>query len=91
MGDGCIPAPITYRYIPMDAYHVAACEFLVSVIRNQPELLKDFTPNKDSGEMVANFCSGFIERFAYSLKDFDQGSPEAGMDNWSFLNFKKEP
>lgn len=73
----------------MDTHHLAACEFLASLIRNQPELLKGFTPNKDSGEMVANFCSGFIERFAYSLKDFDEGSKEASLDDWSFLSIKK--
>jgi hypothetical protein len=73
----------------MDIQHLAACEFLAAVIRNQPELLKGFTPNKDSGEMVANFCSGFIERFARSLKEFDAGSSEASLDDWSFLNIKK--
>lgn len=73
----------------MDTYHLVASEFLASVIRNQPELLKGFTPNKDSGEMVANFCSGFIERFSRSLKDFDEGSKEAGLDDWSFLTLKR--
>lgn len=73
----------------MDNYHLAACEFLASVIRNQPELIKGFTPNKDSGEMVANFCTGFIERFANGLKDFDLGSPEASLGDWSFLDIKK--
>jgi hypothetical protein len=73
----------------MDIHHLAAAEFLAAVIRNQPELLKGFTPNKDSGEMVANFCSSFIERFSRSLKDFDEGSKEAGLDDWSFLNIKK--
>jgi hypothetical protein len=73
----------------MDIQHLAACEFLASVIRNQPELLKGFTPNKDSGEMVANFCSTFIERFSQSLKDFDSGSTEASLDDWSFLSIKK--
>jgi len=73
----------------MDVHHLAACEFLAAVIRNQPELLKGFTPNKDSGEMVANFCSGFIERFSHSLKEFDEGSTEASLDDWSFLNIKK--
>jgi hypothetical protein len=73
----------------MDTYHLAAAEFLAATIRNQPELLKGFTPNKDSGEMVANFCSGFIERFSRSLKDFDEGSKEAGLDDWSFLSIKK--
>jgi|GEM_PF-6439281 len=74
----------------MDTYHLAACEFLAAVIRNQPELLKGFTPNKDSGEMVASFCSGFVERFSHALKDFDSGSPEAQLDDWSFLNIKKD-
>ena len=73
----------------MDIHHLVASEFLAAVIRNQPELLKGFTPNKDSGEMVANFCSGFIERFSRSLKDFDEGSQEASLDSWSFLNIKK--
>ena len=73
----------------MDTHHLVASEFLASVIRNQPELLKGFTPNKDSGEMVANFCSTFIDRFARSLKDFDEGSPEASLDDWSFLATKK--
>jgi hypothetical protein len=73
----------------MDTYHLVASEFLASVIRNQPELLKGFTPNKDSGDMVANFCSAFIERFAHSLKDFDEGSTEANLDDWSFLTIKK--
>lgn len=73
----------------MDSYHLVASEFLASVIRNQPELLKGFTPNKDSGEMVANFCSTFIARFANSLKDFDEGSKEANLDDWSFLAIKK--
>ncbi len=73
----------------MDIHHLAACEFLAAVIRNQPELLKGFTPNKDSGDMVANFCSGFISRFAHSLKDFDEGSKEASLDDWSFLSIKK--
>jgi len=74
----------------MDSYHLIASEMLASVIRNQPELLKGFTPNKDSGEMVAKFCSGFIERFAASLKDFDEGSKEASLDDWSFLTTKKD-
>lgn len=73
----------------MDIHHLAACEFLAAVIRNQPELLKGFTPNKESGEMVANFCSAFIERFSHSLKDFDEGSTEASLDDWSFLSIKK--
>lgn len=75
----------------MDKYHVAACEFLVSVIQHQPELIKGFLPNKDSGEMVANFCGSFIERFAHNLKDFDEGSKEASLDNWSFLTPTKQP
>jgi len=74
----------------MDTHHLAACEFLASVIRNQPELLKGFTPNKDSGEMVASFCAGFIEKFSVALKDFDEGSKEASLDDWSFLNIKSE-
>lgn len=74
----------------MDIHHLAACEFLASVIRNQPELLKGFTPNKDSGQMVAAFCSGFIEKFSAALKDFDEGSTEAKLDDWSFLNIKAE-
>ncbi len=74
----------------MDTYHLVASEMLASVIRNQPELLKGFTPNKDSGEMVANFCSAFIERFATSLKDFDEGSKESSLDDWSFLTIKKD-
>lgn len=73
----------------MDNYHLVASEFLAAVIRNQPELLKGFTPNKDSGEMVASFCTSFIERFAYGLKDFDEGSTEASLDDWSFLAIKK--
>lgn len=73
----------------MDIHHLAACEFLAAVIRNQPALLTGFTPNKESGEMVAGFCSGFIERFSHSLKDFDEGSTEADMDDWSFLSIKK--
>lgn len=74
----------------MDVHHLAACEFLASVIRNQPELLKDFTPNKDSGVMVASFCVGFIEKFSASLKDFDEGTKETAADDWSFLNIKAE-
>lgn len=74
----------------MDSYHLAAAEFLAAVIRNQPELLKGFTPNKDSGEMVANFCGGFIEKFSHTLRDFDAGSPEATLDDWSFLSIKKD-
>ena len=74
----------------MDIHHLAACEFLASVIRNQPGLLTGFTPNKDSGQMVAAFCAGFIERFSASLKDFDEGSKEATLDDWSFLTIKAE-
>jgi hypothetical protein len=74
----------------MDIHHLAASEFLASVIRNQPELLKGFTPNKDSGQMVAAFCAGFIEKFSASLKDFDEGSKEASLDDWSFLDIKSE-
>lgn len=73
----------------MDTYHLVASEFLASIIRNQPELLKGFTPNKDSGEMVANFCGAFIERFSHTLKDFHEGSKEASLDDWSFLSIKK--
>jgi len=74
----------------MDVHQLAACEFLASVIRNQPELLKGFTPNKDSGQMVAAFCEGFIEKFAMSLKTFDEGTKEVTMDDWAFLNIKAE-
>lgn len=73
----------------MDNYHVAACEFLASIVRHQPEFLKGFNPNKDNGEMVASFCAAFIERFAHCLKDFDEGSKEASLDNWSFLTIAK--
>lgn len=74
----------------MDNYHLVASEFLAAVIRNQPELLKGFTPNKDSGDMVAGFCSSFIERFAHNLKTFDEGSKETDLDEWSFLKIKKD-
>lgn len=74
----------------MDNHHIVASEFLASVIRNQPALLTGFTPNRDSGQMVASFCTGFIEKFAASLKEFDEGSPEGSADDWSFLNIKAE-
>ncbi|MRR51341.1 MAG: hypothetical protein EG825_10570 [Rhodocyclaceae bacterium] len=74
----------------MDNHHIVACEFLASLIRNQPELLKGFIPNKDSGQMVAGFCTGFIERFSATLKDFDEGSKESTLDDWSFLTIKAE-
>ena len=72
----------------MDVHHLATCERIAYVIHEQPELLKAFTRNKDSGEMVVSFRSGFIERLSHSLKGFDEGATEASLDVWSIWNIK---
>lgn len=74
----------------MKKYHMTACEILASIIRNQPNLLQGFPPSKEAGVLVAGFCAGFIEKFAYSLEEFDKDAVEGENDDWSFLDIKAE-